>query len=123
VNQITAIQSDILQPGSQTSKSSKKQAFDELLKNEITKNSDVKFSKHAEERLKDRQITLTNQERIMINNAVDKMAQKGAKESLLLLNDMALLVSVKNRTVITALDQSTNNDKVFTNIDSAAILK
>ena len=51
------------------------------------------------------------------------MAQKGAKESLIYLDDIAMVVSVANRKVITAMDGESAGDNIFTNIDSAAILK
>ena len=58
-----------------------------------------------------------------LKSAVDKAAQKGARESLILMNnDLALVVSVTNRTVITAMDGSSIRDNVFTNIDSAVIV-
>ena len=56
------------------------------------------------------------------DDAVDKMAQKGARESLIYMNDMAFVVSVANRTVITAMDGKSARENIFTNIDSAAIL-
>ena len=58
-----------------------------------------------------------------LKSAVDKAAQKGARESLILMNnDLALVVSVTNRTVITAMDGASIRDNVFTNIDSAVIV-
>ena len=50
------------------------------------------------------------------------MAAKGARESLIYMNDLAFVVSVKNRTVITAMDGPSAKENIFTNIDSAAIL-
>ena len=50
---------------------------------------------------------------------MDRAAQKGARESLVLLDDVALVVSIKNRTVITAVDAANLKENVFTNIDSA----
>ncbi|NLU10275.1 MAG: flagellar protein, partial [Tepidanaerobacter acetatoxydans] len=58
----------------------------------------------------------------MINNAVDKAEQKGVRESLILMNDMAFVVSIKNRTVITAMNGDSVKENVFTNIDGAVIL-
>ena len=52
----------------------------------------------------------------------DKAAAKGAKQSLFLLRDVAMVVSVTNRTVITAVDRSSLKDNLFTNIDSAAVI-
>ena len=97
--------------------------FTDVLKQEVNKVTELKFSEHAKARMKDRNINLTDQDHVKIDNAVNNIAQKGAKESLLMLNDLALLVSVKNRTVITAIDQQAQSEKVFTNIDSAVIIR
>jgi flagellar operon protein len=53
----------------------------------------------------------------------DKAAAKGAKQSLFMLHNVAMVVSISNRTVITAVDQQSMKDNVFTNIDSAAIIE
>lgn len=82
----------------------------------------VMFSKHAQQRLESRQIRLTQDDLTKLDNTVEKMAQKGARESLIYMNDMALIVSVANRTVITAMDGSSAKENIFTNIDSAAII-
>ena len=84
----------------------------------------VQFSQHALQRLQARNITLGPIELEKLNTAVDKAAQKGAKESLVLMNDnnLALVVSVKNKTVITAMDSASMKDNIFTNIDSAVII-
>jgi flagellar operon protein len=52
---------------------------------------------------------------------VDKLAAKGGREAIVMLDTLAVVVSVTNRTVITAVDQDGMKDQVFTNIDSAAI--
>ena len=57
-----------------------------------------------------------------MNAMADKAAEKGAKQSLFMMRDVAMVVSISNRTVITAVDQSSMRENVFTNIDSAAIL-
>ena len=83
----------------------------------------VKFSQHAMQRLQTRNINMTPAQMDQLKVAVDKAAQKGAQESLILMNnDLALVVSVRNRTVITAMDGSSIKDNVFTNIDSAVIV-
>ena len=82
----------------------------------------VKFSKHANERLRDRRIDLSDQELAKLDDTVERMAAKGARESLIYMNDLAFVVSVKNRTVITAMDGTSVKENIFTNIDSAAIL-
>lgn len=96
-----------------------KNNFADLLHQEI---ADVKFSQHALERLKSRNLQFDQKDLIKLNEAVDKIAQKGAKESLVYINHVALVVSVKNRTVITAMDGTSAKDNIFTNIDSAVIL-
>lgn len=94
--------------------------FSQIFEREL---SDVKFSQHAIQRLQSRNITIDQAGLTKLNGAVDKAAQKGAKESLVLMdNNLALVVSVKNRTVITAMDGDSMKNNVFTNIDSAIII-
>ena len=94
-------------------------SFDTILQQKI---NEVKFSQHAQERLSSRNIKLSATDLKKLDNAVEKIAQKGAKESLIMLNDVALVVSVKNKTVITAMDGASAKDNIFTNIDSAMII-
>ncbi|WP_090735516.1 TIGR02530 family flagellar biosynthesis protein [Paenibacillus sp. Mc5Re-14] len=82
----------------------------------------LKLSNHAAKRLEQRGIELKSDQMARINSAVDKAAAKGAKESLILMQDMALIVSVPNRTVVTAMDKQSMEDNVFTQIDSAVII-
>lgn len=79
----------------------------------------VTFSAHALERLRSRNIRLTQEDMTRLGTAIDRVAAKGGRESLVVYRDTAYLVSVKNRTVITAVDKAHMNDHVFTNIDSA----
>ncbi|MGV3618330.1 MAG: TIGR02530 family flagellar biosynthesis protein [Fimbriimonas sp.] len=82
----------------------------------------VKVSGHAQTRLESRNIQLGEAEWERVKGGIDKAAAKGAKESLVMVDDVALVVSVKNRTVITAVDRNNLKDNVFTNIDSAVIV-
>lgn len=82
----------------------------------------LKFSAHASQRLMDRKIAFDPAMMGRINDAVDKAAAKGVEESLILTDQAALIVSVKNRTVITALDRNQMSGNVFTNIDGAVIV-
>lgn len=93
-------------------------AFGELLQQEETK---IKFSSHAQSRLTSRNINLSDDDMGRLETAVSKADEKGAKESLVLLRDLALVVSVRNRTVITALQGDQTHGNVFTNIDSAVL--
>lgn len=81
----------------------------------------VRFSQHAQERLRSRGITLSEADMKQLEGAVDSVAQKGGKESLIMMGDAALVVSVKNRTVVTAMDRQGMKGNVFTNIDSAVL--
>ncbi len=86
------------------------------------KNRELKISAHAQARLKSRGIELNEARMAKLTEAVDRAASKGAKESLVLMEDLAVIVSVKNRTVITAVDGASLKENVFTNIDSAVIV-
>lgn len=83
----------------------------------------LKFSAHAQARLESRNIKLTSDDLAKMNAMADKAAAKGAKQSLFMMRDTAMVVSITNRTVITAVDQNSMKENVFTNIDSAAIIE
>lgn len=98
-------------------------SFKEELQRKLPRAESVKFSAHAAERLASRNIVLTERDLDRLNQAVIKMAEKGGKESLLVMGDLAFVVSVQNKTIITAMEQQPGSDaKVFTNIDSALIM-
>jgi flagellar operon protein len=82
----------------------------------------VKVSGHAQTRLQSRNIELGEAEWARVRGGIEKAAAKGAKESLVMVDDVALLVSIKNRTIITAVGRENLQDNVFTNIDSAVIV-
>jgi len=84
--------------------------------------SNLKFSKHVTDRIERRQIDMSGDRLDRLESAVDKAEAKGAHESLVLLNDLAVLVSVRNRTVITAMEKDNMKEGVFTQIDSAIIV-
>jgi flagellar operon protein len=81
----------------------------------------VKWSAHAAARLQQRGISLTDTQLGRLESAVDKAAAKGSRDALVMMDDTAMVVSIKNRTVITALTRDQARDNVFTNIDSAVI--
>lgn len=81
----------------------------------------VRFSRHAQERMASRGISLSPEELTRLNRAVANVEAKGGRDSLVLLNDKALVVSVKNQTVVTVVDREALKENVFTNIDSAII--
>ena len=98
-----------------------KQGFGNILQEKIHQR-DLKISAHAKMRMNTRNIYLSDDDMVALRGAVDKAEQKGVKETLVLMKDNAFVVSVKNRTVITALDGRTIKDNVFTNIDGAVVL-
>jgi flagellar operon protein len=82
----------------------------------------LKFSAHASQRLQDRKINLDSAMMQKVNDAVDKAQAKGLEDTLVLTPEAALIVNVKNRTVITAMDRSQMTGNVFTNIDGAVLV-
>ncbi|MCP4646027.1 MAG: hypothetical protein GY851_36625 [bacterium] len=97
-------------------------AFSSVLEKELRASPSVRFSAHALQRLDDRGIRLTAADAARVDRAVDEAAAKGGRESLLLMDRLALVVNVPNRTVITVMPQDGTGDAVFTNIDSAVVV-
>ncbi|HEY3308102.1 MAG TPA: TIGR02530 family flagellar biosynthesis protein [Desulfuromonadaceae bacterium] len=120
-NPIKPIGTDRPQPQKQTAGQTGNSAFARVLDEKLPAQG-VKFSQHAQDRLKARNITLSANDLANLEGAVNSVALKGGKESLVMMKDAALVVSIKNRTVVTALDRSQMQGNVFTNIDSAVIL-
>lgn len=79
----------------------------------------VKFSKHASQRLETRKIDLSEEQRARLQDAAGQAREKGMKESLVMVDNLAFIVNVKNNTVITAVKDTER--AVFTNIDGAII--
>lgn len=96
--------------------------FQEILDKKIAHGNELTISKHAQDRMKERNINLTQNQMERVNVAVSKAGQKGVKESLVLVDDVALVVSIKNNTVITAVGSNELKENVFTNIDGAVII-
>lgn len=97
-------------------------SFGQVLEANLAKGSELKFSAHAQQRLTSRNIQLDQQDLARLNKGVAQAAAKGSRESLLLKDDLAFVVSVPNYTVITAVDTHSARENVFTNIDSAVIV-
>ena len=94
-------------------------SFADILSAEETR---VSFSRHAISRLQERNLSISEQDLTRLDSTVERMAAKGARESLIYMRDIALVVSVTNKKVITAMDGASAKDNIFTNIDSAAII-
>ncbi len=92
------------------------QRFDQVLER-----SRLAFSKHALRRIEQRGLQLDQARLDRLEAAVDRAEAKGSRDSLVLLDELALVVSVRNHTVVTAMDEASRKEHVFTNIDSVVI--
>lgn len=82
---------------------------------------ELRFSKHALLRLSNRGLSLTDEQMTRLEEGKQKASQKGINESLVLVDDLAFIVNIKNNTVVTALDSKKAEESVYTNIDGAVI--
>lgn len=106
----------------QTNKAVSGISFNKIFSVELEKTSGIKMSAHAERRLIERNVSLNQEDLRKIGDAVQTAASKGARESLVIYGDLALVASVKNRTIITAIQGKDMENHIFTNIDSAVII-
>ena len=100
----------------------KKVAFTDVLQEKIKTESGLKFSAHALRRLEERNVDLGPAQVERLREGVLKAEEKGAKSSLILMDNQAFIVSVKNKVVVTVLNEERTKGSVFTNIDSVAIV-
>ena len=98
----------IAQPGKQVAESSSA--------------NELKFSAHARSRLNSRGIELSAEDIVKMQEAISKASKRGSKESLVVTDKAAFVVSVKNNTVITAVDKESLKESIFTNIDSTILI-
>lgn len=95
-------------------------SFQEILSSKKP-SGEVRFSKHAAGRLADRNIELTKGQMERLNEGTARAGQKGIKESLVIVDQLAFIVNIPNNTVVTAMNQQDTEENVFTNIDGAVI--
>lgn len=95
-------------------------SFENVLKEQINKKEGFTISNHAAERL--RGISFNALDMQKINEGINRAEEKGAKNSLILYKDVALVTSIENRTVITAVQGERRKENVFTNIDSVVLI-
>ena len=95
-------------------------SFEEILQKQQT--SEIKFSKHAANRLNERNIELTSEQLERLSDGTRKAGEKGIRESLVLVDELAFIVNTGSNTVITAMDQAETKENIFTNIDGAVII-
>lgn len=104
-----------LNSSSLTSSQSK---FEEILKEK----SELKFSAHAQKRLQSRNIELSENDIEKLKNGIQKIREKGGNDSVILADNRAYVVSVKNNTVVTVMEGKDLKENIFTNIDSMMIV-
>lgn len=93
-------------------------SFGQVLDQVLAEQQGLRFSAHARRRLQDRRIELTDELHRRLVDAVERARSKGAREAVVMLDRLAFVVSVRNRTVITVVDEAQLKENVFTNIDS-----
>lgn len=126
-NQFTSIEQvadRYLYTGNQKAADASEISFGEILKRkqDVSECLKLKFSKHASMRLEDRNISLSKEQSERLENGVLKASEKGIRESLVIVDSLAFIVNVPNKTVVTAMDHTQSDDKIYTNIDGAVIM-
>ncbi len=96
-------------------------SFEEVLKQKQSEGTQVRFSKHASQRLSSRNISLSEEQSRRLENGVKQAGDKGIQDSLVLVDSLAFIVNIPNKMVVTAMDQTETLSNVFTNIDGAVI--
>lgn len=81
----------------------------------------LQISRHAQKRIERRQLDIDPAGMVRLNSAISRAAEKGGRNSLVMLDDLAVLVNVRERTVVTAMPAEGGHQRVFTNIDSVVI--
>ena len=107
----------------QSQETSKSNSFQDALFEAMdsSRETTLKFSKHATSRLADRNIELTKEQMERLTQGTNKAGSKGIKDSLVMVDHLAFIVNIPKNTVITAMDQSQADENIFTNIDGAVI--
>ena len=109
-------------PSVSTPKNEPSVSFADVLKNTIEKNSEVNFSNHAIKRAVDHNMDITDDELNRLNEGVRLASEKNLDDTLILVGEKAFVVSVKNNTVITTVNNNSIQGNVFTNINGAVIV-
>ncbi len=104
---------------------SRQKSIDELIADrteETVVSGGIRFTKHADARLMQRNIRLTDEQMTRLEEGTRKASDKGIKESLVLVDDLSFIVNTDKKMVITAIDQNSSEDNIYTNIDGAVII-
>ncbi|MEN6370666.1 MAG: TIGR02530 family flagellar biosynthesis protein [Armatimonadota bacterium] len=116
---VPSVNSTVNRAGAATA--GKQGGFAEHLARETERQESLKISSHAQKRLDSSQVKLTETDIKRLDEAVTRAEEKGSNQSLIMMDDLAFVVSVKNKVVITAVDEARRKEGVFTNIDSVVI--
>jgi flagellar operon protein len=98
-------------------------AFKDVFNEQLRQKEKLSFSKHAKRRVESRSIPFSQVEMEKLQSGTEKARAKGSRDSLIMVNNTAYIVSVENNKVITAVDEESMSNNVFTNIDSAVFMK
>ena len=105
-----------------TLKPGKESDFKNLLEGEVAKqkplHDGINISSHAAKRFDERNIDFSGNEFMKVKDAIGKLKQKGGKDSLVVTDQAAYIVDVKNNKIVTAVDKDSMSENVFTKIDS-----
>ncbi|MBS2968989.1 flagellar protein [Metabacillus sp. KIGAM252] len=80
------------------------------------------ISKHAKARLNERNIIISDEKWTMMEKRLSEAKQKGIQDALFLSNEGAFIISVKNSTLITAMNRKEAASQIFTNINGTILL-
>lgn len=97
-------------------------SFQEVLQKKVLTEDNLRFSKHASTRLRQRGIDLTDGQLERLMDGTRKAGEKGIKDSLVIVDELAFIVNIPNSTVVTAMDSKDAVENIFTNIDGAVIM-
>lgn len=123
INPVKAVQAAPAVPAGKKARPASAASFAETLQQVKRRRNAITISAHARERMATRKIELREEDLQRINEAMDRAGARGARSSLLLYGEVALLASITNRTIITAVDGAEEQEQIFTGIDSAVIIK
>ncbi len=96
-------------------------SFEDVLQQKV-ESSTVRFSKHASQRLTDRNISLSDDQLDRLQKGAQLSTEKGIKESLVLMDNYAFIVNTQNNTVVTAMEKGNEGENIYTNIDGAVLV-
>jgi len=96
--------------------------FGQILEKIRENDQEIKFSKHATERLNSRNMDLSSEDMLRLKSAFTKANSKGVKDALILMDDKAFIANIHSKTIITTVSKEQLKDNIFTNIDGAVII-